>query len=127
MNKHLVSLGCLFFSLPALAADDFCSPYGDPIPSSLAGSNAFVVCQVGDTINTSWGQVTQYLIRCKPNTLRSNWKWVLYCNGGGTSCDCNRNSMISNPRATTQGAWKAGDHCTSPGDGRPRENGCDGW
>jgi hypothetical protein len=110
-------------------ADDFCGQLGDPIPSSLSGANSFALCKVGEVIpdTGNWGRVTQYYIRCKPGTLRSEAKWVIWCNGDGTHCGCNRESMVANPSDSTCCAWKAGDHCTVPGDARPGRNGCDSW
>jgi hypothetical protein len=111
-------------TLPA----DFCSPLGDPIPSSLSGANAFALCKVGDRLNTRlWGPVTQNFIRCKPDTLRANWKWVIYCNADGSHCACNRDSIVASPADATCCAFKAGDHCTVNGQGRPGKNGCEAW
>jgi hypothetical protein len=109
--------------------DNFCSPLGDPAQSpNLNGNNAFATCKVGDSFNTQlWGRVTQYSIRCKTDTLRSGWKWVIYCNADGTHCACNRDSIIASPSDATCCAFKAGDHCTVPGDARPGRNGCEAW
>ncbi len=108
---------------------DFCAPLGDPIPNnSLLGANAFAVCRVGDSFNTQlWGRATQYSIRCKPDTLRSGWKWVIYCNADGSHCACNRESIEASPADPTCCAFKAGDHCTVNGEARPGRNGCEAW
>src|SRR5689334_8859551 len=103
---------------------DVCSPLGDPIPSGLSGANAFDLCKVGDHLNTvNWGPVTQNYIKCKPNTLRANFKWVIYCNAEGSHCACNREGIIASPSDLTCCAFKAGDHCTVNGEARPGRNG----
>jgi hypothetical protein len=35
--------------------------------------------------------------------------------------------MSSPNPSTTVAGWKAGDHCTAPGDARPGKNGCNSW
>jgi hypothetical protein len=149
MNKVLIVSLSLFVILtsgcdeppktaaqPALALaeqpSDFCSPYGNPMASSLRGANAFALCRTGDNVGNSaplGGPITQYFIRCNNNTLRAGWKWVIYCNGDGTRCDCNRNSMFPSygTMDVTNAQWSAGDHCTANGQARPGQNGCDAW
>lgn len=120
-----------FGFVAAAVPPDFCAPLGDPIAggAGLSGANAFALCQIGaNPVTTAlFGKVTQYSIRCLTTTLRSGWKWRIYCNIGRTHCNCSLQPMENNPADVSVAAWSAGDHCNVNGQARPSLNGCDGW
>lgn len=121
-----VALALLTPAKSQTVPNDYCAPLGDPTSAgNLKGSNSFVVCKTGETFN-GLGKVTQYFIRCKQDTLRPGWKWVIYCNGDGSMCSCNKAGMLSGSDVSSHG-FNAGDHCTTAGSARPGANGCDKW
>ena len=113
---------------PVVAADGPCSPLGDPKDGSrYKDSNAFYLCKEGEHLNTaSWGQNNvELMIACKETSLRSGWKWHIWCNSDGSNCGCNRTDFINGEKSCCQ--WTAGAHCTANGGARPGQNGCASW
>jgi len=113
---------------PVLAAEGPCSPNGDPITNGrrYQGDNSFYLCREQHMGRSGvWGEYYELDIACKASSLRSGWKWRIWCNANGTNCACNKDDFIGGNSNCCN--FTAGSHCTAPGGARPGQNGCASW